>query len=217
MTLLSLAISLCFGQTATVKIERQFYDNSYLNFDSIVFEFNGTRFCANDTIPKTINLNKDFDNCTVIIGSDTLVFLTKFKENQEYTIRPGCCCAAFTLEAEHTPRRGTISYKNDTDRSINLSVCEHESDIIEPSERKSFYASESAMCLFKPCQIIVAEADFTDLPYDSELYLKSILSVQWFHFLHGEKIEIVYNDVQRKISVVLVGYLTDVEYEHIWE
>lgn len=149
-----------FGQIATIKIDGKFYDNSYMNFDSIFFDFNGTKFWASDTTLKTIQLQKNFDNCTAIIGKDTLIFLTKFKSEQEYIIRPGCCCTAFTLEPKNNSRRGTITYKNKTTRNLCLSVCGHNSDIVEHNKQKTIYGSESAMCLFKPCQIVVAEIDF---------------------------------------------------------
>ena len=34
----------------------------------------------------------------------------------------------------------------------------------------------------------------------------------WFHFLHGEKIEVFYNSVTNKLDIELKGYLTEKEH-----
>lgn len=218
----------CFGQTATVKIVRQFYENSFEKFDSIQFQFNGTKILATDTTAQKITLNKTLDNCKVIIGMDTISFLTKFKTNYEYIIRPGCCCAAFTLEPKSNPRRGIVKFKNPTKRDLGLVIAEANIDTVKSNITQTTFSYESAMCLFKPCSILITEtAYFSDtfnytnekIHYDNlwKEQAQYILSKSWFHFLHGEKIELNYNDKTKDTIIKLIGYMTENEYENVWK
>jgi hypothetical protein len=217
-----------FGQTAKVTVERLFLDDSSQNFDSIFFDFNGTRFFGSDTIPKTIQLNRNLDSCVAVIGTDTLTFFTKFKEGEEYLIRPGCCCAAFTLEALKNPNRGTITFKNTTKKELGMVVCEHNLDTIKAGRTKTTYAHESAMCLFKPCHIQVVETDYFSDKYDYKnddrsyflLWIERetfILSQEWFHFLHGEKVEVDIDSNSKKLELKITGYLTENELNERWK
>ncbi len=215
-----------FGQTATIKIERLFFDNSYEKFDSIYFDINGTKFLGKDTIVKTLKLNDNFDNCTAIIGKDTLNFLTKFQSGQEYVLRPGCCCAAFILQARQNANRGTVTFKNKTDRDLGFVVCEHNSDTIKIDSTKTTYADESAMCLFKPCKIQIVETKYFSDEYvyknDKKDYLSLwlgqdsyVLDQVWFHFLHGEKIEVKFDPKSKKIKLNIIGHLTKEEIDEL--
>lgn len=219
-------VTFCLGQTASVKIVRQFYDNSYKKFDSIQFQFNDTKIFATDTTAKQIKLNKTFDNCIVIIGPDTLHFLTKFKSNNEYIIRPGCCCAAFTLEPKNNPRRGTVTFKNNLKRDLGLVIAEANIDTVKANKTQTTFSYESAMCLFKPCSIVLVETEYMNAKYDyansnyknfdslRNEQQKFVLSIDHFHFLHGEKIEIVYQEKTKTVNVRFNGYLTDDEFKH---
>jgi hypothetical protein len=215
-----------FGQTATIKIERLFFDNSFEKFDSIYFDINGTQFWGKDTITKIIKLNDNFDKCTAIMGNDTLSFLTKFQNGQEYVLRPGCCCAAFTLQAKHNPNRGIVTFKNKSDRDLGIVVCEHNSDIVKIDSTKTAYADESAMCLFKPCNIQIVEIDYFSDDYNykndkrdyDKLWKeqeKFILKQVWFHFLHGEKIEIIFDLTTKIIELKINGQLTKDELDEL--
>lgn len=221
-------ISNCLGQTASIKVVRQFYDNSFDKFDSIIFLFNGTKFTGNDTIGKNIKLNTKFDNCMAIIGKDTLQFYTKFKTGGEYIIKPGCCCAAFTLEAKNNSKRGTIYFKNTTKRDLGLVIAEANVDTVYSSKAQTTFAFESAMCLFKPCSILLTETNYLSGKYDyqndkkdyDQLWAeqkKFILAISYYHFLHGEKVEIIYNEKLKSLELKLLGYLTDKEYDNWWK
>lgn len=208
-----------FGQTATIKIERLFFDNSFEKFDSIYFDLNGTKFYGKDTLEKTIKLKDNFDKCTAIIGNDTLNFLTKFQNRQEYVLRPGCCCAAFTLQAKQNANRGAVTFKNKSKKALGIVVCEHNSDTIKVDSTKTIYANESAMCLYKPCLIQIVETNyFSDefnykndkRDYDKlwKEQEKFIVNQVWFHFLHGEKIEISFNKKSQNINLKIIGHLS---------
>ena len=72
LTLIFGTFSNSFGNTATIKIERLFFENTYEKFDSIYFDINGTKFFGYDTFTMTITLHDNFDKCIAIIGKDTL-------------------------------------------------------------------------------------------------------------------------------------------------
>lgn len=229
LTILFLFVLLMsFGQTAKVVVERVFLDDGSQNFDSIFFDFNGTKFFGRDTVPKIIQLDQKLDRCIAIIGNDTLKFFTKFKEGEEYVIRPGCCCAAFTLEALNNPNRGTVTFKNKTKRDLGLVVCEHNLDTLKAGATKTTYAHESAMCLFKPCHIQIVETDYFSDKYEYKnddksyfmLWLERetfILNQGWFHFLHGEKVEVNIDSKSKNIILTINGYLTGQELNEIFK
>ena len=90
-----LIYSISFGQNATLKVQKVFpSEKEKLNY--IKFVINDQFFGEKDTIINIKINNKGFDNCYAIINKDTLKFQTKFKENETYEIKQGCCCAAFT-------------------------------------------------------------------------------------------------------------------------
>lgn len=207
---------------------RNFYDNSYENFDSIKFEFNGIKILPTDTSDIKIPLTKGLDYGTAIIGSDTLHFFTKFKPDNVYIIQPGSCCAVFTLQSMNKARRGTVTFKNPTNRALGLVVAESNIDTVMKNSTKTTFSYESAMCLFKPCSILITETSyFSDMynykndkrDYDKLWKEQSryILAKTWFHFLHGEKIEISFDEKKKDIKVKFTGYMSDEEYESIWK
>ena len=217
-----------FGQTASIKIERIFFENSFEKFDSIYFEINGTKFWGKDTLAKTININDHFDKCTAIIENDTLNFFAKFQTGQEYVLRPGCCCAAFTLQAKQNSSRGTVTFKNNYDREIGIVICEHNSDTVKIDSIRTIYADESAMCLFRPCKIQIVETNYfsDEFEYknDNRSYFKLwlekegyILNQVWFHFLHGEKIEVHVDVKSKEIELKIIGQLTKDELNELWK
>ena len=215
-----------FSQTATVKVVGKDHDNQYDKFDNIHFEFNGLSFSGRDKGDHKIKLNDGFDEGVAIIGVDTLHFKLKFKPGQSYTIRPGCCCATFTLTADLSPNRGTIQVNNRTKRDLTLVIAEANWDTIRAnSTNKPVFAFESAMCLFKPASILITELEYGNKKYQYKAgaevdYKKTlaernkfILSKSWFHFLHGEKIEITFDEKASKVSYRLNGYLEPEEVE----
>jgi hypothetical protein len=215
--------SICFAQTAILKAKKV-YPNEREKNNHIKFIVNQHTFGEKDT---TINLNinkTNFDNLYAIIDTDTLHFKTKFKENETYEIKQGCCCAAFTLEAQNNPKRGVVKYKNNTKQNEVLIVAQANIETVKPNETQTIYASESAMCLFKPCSILVTHeayiADKYDYKSDDRDYEtlwkeqeKFIKASTWFHFLHGEKIEILYDEKNKNIEIKLIGYLTQKEFQ----
>lgn len=215
--------SINFGQTAVIVVKKVF-PNLEENNNYIKFIFNEQSFGEKDTII-TIKINKNrFDNCLAIIDKDTLNFKTKLKENEIYEIKQGCCCSAFTLEAKNNPKRGTVKFKNKTNKDLNLIVAEANIEIINIGETQNIYASESVMCLFKPCSILLTETEYLNEKYnyksdkrDYEEFWKEQkeyeIGLIWFHFLHGEKIEIFYNKKTKKLEIKLNGYLSEKEFK----
>lgn len=215
-----------YGQTAQIKIARVFRPNSFERFNEIKFQFNETAFLATDTSTKVISLAQGLDRCQAIIGTDTIQFYARFKADHEYIIKPGCCCAAFTLEPKDNPRRGVVYFQNHTKRDLGLIVAESNTDTVAANEDGSLFSSESAMCLFKPCSIEIVEPDYfsdkyhylnDDRNYDSLWNEQSqfVLAKSRFHFLHGEKVQVHYDEKAQTTSLELMGYLTDAEYEAV--
>lgn len=226
------AFFLCFfhfvsGQTATIKVTHTNYDNQYEGFDKMTFLFNGQFLSAIDTIKKIIKISQsDFDSCAAIIGKDTLHFLTKFKNNENYTITPGCCCAVFILKAGNNAKRGSVRFANETNRDLSLIISEMNFDTVKSNLTSEYiFAHESAMCFFKPASIFIAETQYHDSKYDytgeqgvnyDSLWTeqkKYILTKTWFHFLHGEKLTIFYENKTKTLKIKLDDYLSDEEYE----
>src|ERR1044071_8968942 len=109
--ILLLCLQFTFAQTATIKIVRTDHMGQFQDFDKFVFSFNGLTFSATDTTEKKVRLNKNgFDQCYAVIGKDSLPFLAKFKEGETYIIKPGCCCANFTITAKHDSKRGSVRF-----------------------------------------------------------------------------------------------------------
>ena len=126
-----------FGQTATIKL-RKIFPNKRETENPLKFEFNGQVFGEKDTIIQ-IQINKvGFDYCKVTSNKSSFYFLTKFKENEIYEIKQGCCCADFTLEAEKNPKRGIVIFKNKTNRNLGLIVAEHEFDTVKTGKKNNF-------------------------------------------------------------------------------
>lgn len=210
-------------QQAFVIVENLVRPNSFEEFQQFTFVFNGKRFTGRDTLEQTIPLNKRLDECLAILGKDTLQFFTKFLPNETYILRPGCCCAAFTLEAKNNPKRGSVYFKNKTNRTLSFVVAEANGDTVERNSAIDLFAHESAMCYFKPCSVLLAEMDYLDAKYDytnEELNYDSlwaeqkkfILGMANFHFLHGEKVELKWMEKKKKIEFRVKGYLMEEEY-----
>jgi hypothetical protein len=194
----------------------------------IRFKINNQSFGEKDTIIQIKVNTKGLDTCQAIIVDDTINFLTKFKEGEIYEIRQGCCCAAFTLEPTNNPRRGTVTFNNTTRRDLGLVIAEANIDTVKTNKTQTTFSYESAMCLFKPCNILITEIPYFTYSYnykndnrDYEILWKEqakfILTKSWFHFLHGEKIELEYNDKTKETKIIIIGYMTDKEYENIWK
>lgn len=217
-----------FSQPAIIKVHHTSYSNQYESFDEIQFEFNGESFSGADTGWVEVDVRDTFDQGIAIIGTDTLHFLLKFKHGQSYTIKPGCCCAAFTLTADSNAHRGTVRVTNSAERDLLVMVTESNSDTVEAkSTSQPLFAHESAMCLFKPAYILLAEMaygnkkyqyspdksmDFQTLQAEREAF---IIHMSWFHFLHGEKIELRYEEHTDEVTYSFDGYLTPQERKQV--
>ena len=215
--------SINFGQTPIITAQKVF-PNIKENTKFIKFIFNGQSFGEKDTTFKLKINRNEFDDCVAIIDNDTLHFKTKFKENEIYGIRQGFCCAAFTLKAKNNPKRGTVKFKNETDKDVALIVAEANFEKVNTGATQNIYAAESAMCLFKPCSILLTETEYLNEKYhfknDARDYTKLWkerekyeIGLIWFHFLHGEKIELFYNEKTKKLDLKLNGYLTEEEFK----
>jgi len=151
-------------------------------------------------------------------------FSGKIQEGRDYIVEPGCCCAFFNLLPEKDPHRGTISFRNKTKEKLLLIAAEANVEEVAPGETKTEYTYESAMCMFKPCSIVIAKMEYDDPKYDyhhndgkdhkalSAEQEKHIVDGTWFHFMHGEKI-IAELDKAGKITLKPDGYLKPQEYE----
>jgi hypothetical protein len=222
-----LCLQFAFAQTATIKVVHMDHQGQFKDFSKFVFSFNGLKFSAADTAAKKIKLNKNgFDECYAILGKDTLPFLAKFKEGETYTIKPGCCCAAFTITAMHDPRRGSVRFDNKTSRDLWGVTSEINTDSLKAKSKSEYiFASESAMCFFKPASIFIAETNYNNSKYDfqtnSDVNYDSlwaeqktyVLASSAFLFLHGEKLTVEYSDKGNRMVFRFDGYLTDEEYK----
>ncbi len=211
------------GQTATIKAPVTWpyiEDTAKSTFNR--FTINGHSFGEKDTTIKVrINPN-GFDSCAVIIAKDTVRFVTKFRAGEMYEIEQGCCCAAFTMKAKNNAARGTVEYTNKTNRDLGLVIAEANIDTVRKRKTHTTYASESMMCYYKPCSILITETEYLSGKYDyqadnrdydklSQEQEKFILAKTWFHFLHGEKIKVEYNEKTGAAPIKLTGYLTKSE------
>jgi hypothetical protein len=219
-------IANCHGQTASIKIENSHIEFQEKSFERMLFKFNNVSFIATDTSTHSIQLNKGLDKCLAIKGQDTVVFLTKFKPNETYVIEPGCCCADFAIKPRQKPRQGIIVFTNKSKRDLAFNVGDSNIDTVKSNQTKWLPFYESAMCPFKPAIINITELDYYSEKYDFRMGQdyeslkveqdKFILANTYFHFLHGEKIELFYNDKKKHLELRLAGYLTDQEYETIY-
>lgn len=212
------------AQSASIVVERLFYSNSFEAFDEIQFLFNGVSFSPLDTVPVAIPLKTDLDECQAIIGEDTLDFYAKFKPGEAYVIHPGCCCAAFTLKSVEKGRRGTALFKNRSQDSVLFNMTEAVGGLLNAGETFTDFAHESAMCLFKPVLMELGRPALARFKYDTqggtvpwseimEKRDKLVIARGGFHFLHGEKIEVMHAPGTDTLKIKLLGYLTDAEYE----
>lgn len=223
--LLILAAIPGFAQTATLRFEYFAEMENPRGWENFRFNINGAEYHPGDTLPKAIPINKrGFDQCYAMIEGDTLHFLAKFRKNEVYRLRPGCCCAIFDLAPEKDPRRGTVNYRNRTKNDVLLMVAGHNSDTVAKGKERTFYASESAMCMYKPCSIVIAATAYDDPKYNADFssseyaeIMKAqeseILGIKRFHFLHGEKIIAGYDEKSGKMELRMEGVLTDEEHQ----
>ncbi len=215
----------CFGQTATIRCMPGFGDeepNGYRTEFSL--EINGKALKIIDSLPQQISLNKKgFDKCIAIIGKDTLHFLAKFRKDEHYVVQPGCCCAYFMLMPENNPQRGTVRFKNKTKENLLLITAGANSEEVASGETKTEFTYESAMCMFKPCSIVIAKTEYNNPKYDYygagkdyetlwQEQKKHIVDVTWFHFMHSEKIAVELDEATGKITLKPDGYLSQEEY-----
>lgn len=224
-------ITVCFSnlKSQTVTIHHKVVHPSYRDTISYIkFKINNQYFGEKDTIIN-IDINKTgFDLFEVVRYSDTLRFPAKFKAGETYEINQGCCCSVFNIRPVHNAKRGTVTLKNKTNRNLALIVAEANRDTVRAKKTLNLFSHESAMCFFKPCSILITETEYLsekyhytndDRNYDSlwkeqEQY---ILAFDWYLFLHGEKIELDYNDKTKKFDIKIIGYLTDEEYKEIYK
>lgn len=209
----------CVGQSANFKIVRTNYPEQFADFDKFQFTVNETTFQATDTGTYSIAINSNgLDVCKAILNNDTLVFLSKFLANVTYIIKPGCCCAQFTITPEGNCSRGYVRLVNSTAKDVMLSVAEISTDTVSANTKSDYiFASESAMCLFKPATILIAELQYGDLKYQyqtsSEVNYDSlwreqsqlVIGVTHFLFLHGELITVEFKS-NAQFQFKLDGY-----------
>lgn len=223
--MLLLAALPCFAQTATIKFMPGLGEEPDGYRTEFSMAINGKTLKVKDSLPQKILLNKKgFDKCTAIIGKDTLHFLAKFRKDEKYIVQPGCCCAFFILVPENNPRRGTVSFTNTTKESLLLIAAEANIEEVTPGGTMTEFTHESAMCMFKPCSIVIAKTAYNDPKYDYDgdgkdydsLWAEQeqyIVDSTWFHFMHGEKIKVRLDEVSGKITLLPDGYLGPEEYQ----
>lgn len=213
------------SQTAHIRLDTVSFDNSFQSFLDMKFSINGVMISANDTAFFDIQLDQKMDKFIAFLGEDSLQVYTKFKPNSEYIIKPGCCCAAFIIEPAREPNKGTVSLTNSSNRDLGVIICDHNIDTIRIGSTYTSFAHESAMCFMKPCrirvvemsyfeQVISTDSDFETIDYANELD-EYVLFDTWFNFLHGEKLELVYNKHTDNFKLKIKGYLTDKEIDQI--
>lgn len=223
MTLLAVDI---WAQTALIKAPKVFPDMKE-EVDFIKFRINGQQFGERDTVIR-IRLQKEgWDTCIAMTSRDTIMFLAKFKDKGYYEIEQGCCCAEFTMHALSNSRHGTLRFKNLAPKPLGLQIGIFNVDTVKAGGTSTILPRDSPMCSPKPFDItLVKPAYFADKYYQSgspkynemreKEQKKLILGKTWILFLHGEKVELLYNEKKRKLDLKLLGYLTDEEYKVWW-
>jgi len=213
------------AQTASIKFMPGIGEGKDGFRTEFALSVNGKALKVMDSLPQKIPLaKKGFDKCTAIIGKDTLHFLAKFRKNEKYIVQPGCCCAFFILVPESNPQRGTVSFTNTTKENLMLIAAEANIEEVSPGKAKTIFAHGSAMCMFKPCSIVVAKTAYNDPKYDYDgdgkdydsLWAEQeqyIIDGAWFHFMHGEKIEVSLDEAAGKITLLPDGYLKPEEHQ----
>lgn len=196
----------CTAHVANFKVVRTNYAEQFADFDEFQFTINESTILATDTNEHTVSINSNgFDVCKAILNGDTMIFQCKLLPGITYLIKPGCCCAQFTIKPENNSSRGYVRIANSTAQDIMISVSEINTDTVSASSKSDYiFASESAMCLFKPTNITVAELKYGDPKYQFQpsseanydsLWIeqsKLVLGVTHFLFLHGEMITVEY-------------------------
>lgn len=222
--LLALTLTILSVQGQTLRFNYAAPHEDIRGWDKFRININGVTYSPTDTLPKPIKTDKKgFDQCYVAMEGDTLRFQAKFRKGENYEISPGCCCALFNLYPLNDEGRGTVTLLNKTRRDLSLIVAEANIDTVAAGKKITLFASESAMCYFKPCSILITETTYNDSKYDYQPgkenealdteQTKLIKNVQWFHFLHSEKLNIDYDDATGKSTLSIDGYLTKEEYE----
>lgn len=226
LLLILLAMPLA-AQTATIKFMPGIGEEPDGYRTEFSMAINGKTLKVTDSLPQKILLNKKgFDKCIAIIGKDTLHFLAKFRKDEKYIVQPGCCCAFFILMPENNPMRGTISFTNTTKENLLLIAAEANIEEVTPVETKTEFTHESAMCMFKPCSIMIAKTEYDDPKYDyggdgkdyDSLWAEQstyIVDRTWFHYMHGEKITAELGTTGM-ITLVHDGYLTEAEHQKFY-
>jgi len=227
--LLLLSSSTVYCQCSNVKLIETTLPNQFADFDKIKFIFNGIEFFGSEKGIFEIEPNIGFDNGIAVIKNDTLKFKLKFKANENYVLKAGCCCSAFILVPEQNARRGTVELLNKFKKNLNIILAEANFDTIEVNSIKTpIFAFESAMCRFKPASILITELEYNDQRFkftNNDKLNKSlsnkrktfILYENWFHFLHGEKIELVFDQSRKNVKMNLLGYLTEKEIKKFYK
>ncbi|WP_330441990.1 hypothetical protein [Flavobacterium sp. C4GT6] len=224
-------ITVCFSnlKSQTVTIHHKVVHPSYRDTTSYVkFKINNQYFGEKDTIINIAINKKGFDLLEVVSYNDTLRFPAKFKEGETYEIYQGCCCSVFVIRPVNNTKRGTVTLKNKTTRDLGLVAGGMNQDTVKANQTKTLFAHVSAMCRFEPCNIIITETQQLSKIHNHTKYSNHLntpyvenkdyfLTDGLFLFLHGEKIELDYNDKTKKFDIKIVGYITDEEYKEVYK
>ncbi len=208
------------AQTATIQNLGYTFDDQYPNFYDLEFNFNGISFSGSDTSTYRIPLEKGLDQCYAVMKSDTLFFQARFKEGETYRLSAGCCCAAFSLQPVSKGGRGQAAFKNKSEKPLGFIVGESNSDIVPAREKRDLHAYESAMCIFKPCHMLVTDSLYfgDGFRYDSKqadfeasllAHEQLILASGNFLFLHKEKVEVLFSKEDKQLRFRVIGHLKE--------
>lgn len=210
------------AQIATIENFGYTNQEQYPGFDEIEFNLNGVSFLGKDAATYHIPLKKSLDQCYAVFKSDTLFFQAKFRLGESYQLSAGCCCAAFNLQPENDGSRGNVIFKNNTRQAFGLVAGEGNAEIVPKREACELHAFESAMCLFKPCHILLTDSAYfsESFQYDSKrpdfdslmlAHEQLILAKGNFLFLHGERIKAYFEKNSTHLRFRIVGYLKDAQ------
>jgi hypothetical protein len=183
--------------------------SDYNTFKNSIFNINGQFFNPDTSKIVKIRISKTGIDSILYAQSDSIfyeeVFLTRFRKGETYTIRYNICTNTYSLYPQKGKHLGKIRFKNKSNIPIigTYDIFGSYQVVLPQKKSKYIYPKSSMMCSGQPFAIRFFEAQNPNeyLEYDKEskaYFLKNDENIPKkgfvFHFLHEEKITLVYEN-----------------------